>query len=82
MAENEQQDAAATAATASNVSAVKLPPFWPNSSANWFRSVEAMFVLKRITDPLDKYYLVLTSLRRTSSAMWWKRSPTRPPTPR
>jgi hypothetical protein len=26
------------------------------------RSVEAMFVLKKITDPLDKYYLVLTSL--------------------
>jgi predicted transcriptional regulator len=44
------------------VSAVKLPLFWSSSPANWFRSVEAMFVLKKITDLLDKYYLVLTSL--------------------
>jgi hypothetical protein len=37
-----------------------LPPFWSNSPANWFRSVEALFALRHITDPL-----VLTSLSET-----------------
>jgi hypothetical protein len=40
MADNEEQQAAAAAQPA-NVSAVKLPPFWANSPANWFRSVQS-----------------------------------------
>jgi hypothetical protein len=44
------------------LSSVKLPPFWPNNPAAWFRSVEAQFVVKGVTAAADKYYLVLAAL--------------------
>jgi hypothetical protein len=44
------------------LSSVKLPPFWPNNPAAWFRSVEAQFVVKNVTSAADKYYLVLAAL--------------------
>jgi hypothetical protein len=44
------------------IGSVKLPAFWANNPAAWFRSVEAQFVVKNVTDAPDKYYLVLASL--------------------
>jgi hypothetical protein len=44
------------------LSSVKLPPFWPNNPAAWFRSVEAQFIVKGVTLVADKYYLVLAAL--------------------
>jgi hypothetical protein len=40
---------------------VRLPRFWSNSPA-WFRTADAQFALRRVTDPLEKYYLVLDAL--------------------
>jgi hypothetical protein len=62
LAMNENQRDAAAAASSGNISSVKLPPFWNNSPAAWFRTVEAQFVVKNITDEMDKYYLVVASL--------------------
>jgi hypothetical protein len=59
---NENQRDAAASASSGNISSVKLPPFWSNSPAAWFRTVEAQFVVKNITDETDKYYLVVASL--------------------
>jgi hypothetical protein len=45
--------------TASNV---KLPPFWHRSPASWFRTVEAIFVLKGETNNVERYYQVVAAL--------------------
>jgi hypothetical protein len=50
------------AATARNLAAVRLPPFWPKSPLAWFRAAEAQFVIRNIEEPLDRYYLVLAAL--------------------
>jgi hypothetical protein len=50
------------AATARNLAAVRLPPFWPKSPLAWFRVAEAQFVIRNIEEPLDHYYLVLAAL--------------------
>jgi hypothetical protein len=50
------------AASAGGAASVRLPPFWPNSPAAWFRSAEAQFVIKRVTSAIEKYYLVLGAL--------------------
>jgi hypothetical protein len=47
------------------LSSVKLPPFWPNNPAAWFRSVEAQFVVKGVMAAADKYYLVLAALNES-----------------
>jgi hypothetical protein len=44
------------------IGSVTLPTFWPNNPAAWFRSVEAQFEVKGITEAADKYYLDLASL--------------------
>jgi hypothetical protein len=44
------------------IGSVTLPTFWPNNPAAWFRSVEAQFVVKGVTEAADRYYLVLASL--------------------
>jgi hypothetical protein len=41
---------------------LQLPRFWANSPAAWFRTAEAQFALRIVTDPLEKYYLVLDAL--------------------
>jgi hypothetical protein len=41
---------------------VRLLRFWSNSPAAWFRTADAQFALRRVTDPLEKYYLVLDAL--------------------
>jgi hypothetical protein len=44
---NEQVD---PAASGGQMSAVKLTPFWHRSSAFWFHTVEALFVLKGVME--------------------------------
>jgi hypothetical protein len=44
------------------MTAVKLPPFWHRSPASWFRTVEAVFVLKNINDNVEHYYQVVAAL--------------------
>jgi hypothetical protein len=41
---------------------VRLPRFWTNSPATWFRTADTQFALRRVSDPLEKYYLVLDAL--------------------
>jgi hypothetical protein len=50
------------ATSRSNIAAVRLPPFWQASPANWFLQAEAQFAIREITQPLDKYYLVMSAL--------------------
>jgi hypothetical protein len=58
----EAEPAAAAANGRSSMASVKLPAFWAGSPSAWFRSVEAQFMTKNITDGLEKYYLVLAAL--------------------
>jgi hypothetical protein len=45
---------------------VKLPPFWPHSPALWFSQVESMFIVCGITDQLQRYYHVVSTLTHES----------------
>jgi hypothetical protein len=60
MTDRQQQPAAANAATpaaensARGTAAVRLMLFWSNSPATWFRAAEAQFIIRGVTDPLDK----------------------------
>jgi hypothetical protein len=49
-------------ASRSNIAAVRLPPFWQSSPANWFLQAEGQFAICEIMQPLDKYYLVMSAL--------------------
>jgi hypothetical protein len=44
------------------IASVALSKFWPGSPANWFCNVEAQFAVRGVTDPVDKYYLVMAAL--------------------
>jgi hypothetical protein len=46
----------------SGSASVHLPKFWAKSPAAWFRAADAQFILRHVTCPLEKYYLVLTAL--------------------
>jgi hypothetical protein len=60
MADN---DTACAAADSSHGSAsIELPPFWQANPANWFRAADAQFAIRNVTQPIDKYYLVLAAL--------------------
>jgi hypothetical protein len=66
---SEQEDAASrgrepeqVAAAGSHMTSVKLPPFWHRSPASWFRTVEALFILKGIMDNVERYYQVVAAL--------------------
>jgi hypothetical protein len=41
--------------TAMSASSIRLPPFWSNSPAAWFKTAEAHFMLRGITDPVEKF---------------------------
>jgi hypothetical protein len=66
----QQQPAVAPAAVADathrGLAAVRLTPFWSNSPAAWFRAAEAQFVIRGVTDPLEKFYVVLSALSESN----------------
>jgi hypothetical protein len=41
---------------------IKLPPFWPEDPASWFRLAEGQFALRNVADPVTRYYHVLAAL--------------------
>jgi hypothetical protein len=41
---------------------IKLPAFWPEDPASWFRLAEGQFTLRYVTDPITRYYDVLAAL--------------------
>jgi hypothetical protein len=51
------------------MTAVKLPPFWHCSLASWFRTVEAVFVLKNINANVERYYQVVAALKEELADM-------------
>jgi hypothetical protein len=48
---------------AHSASSIRLPPFWSNSPAACFRTAEAHFTLRGVTDPVEKFLVVLTARR-------------------
>jgi hypothetical protein len=46
---------------------IKLPPFWPEDPASWFRLAEGQFTLCNVVDPVTRYYHVLAALPVASS---------------
>jgi hypothetical protein len=47
---------------AHSASSIRLPPFWSISPAAWFRTAEAHFTLRIVTDPVEKFLVVLMAL--------------------
>jgi hypothetical protein len=41
---------------------IKLPSFWPEDPASWFRLAEGQFALRNVADPVTRYYHVLAAL--------------------
>jgi hypothetical protein len=62
--QNEGVPAAVAGAPAApqHASSIRLSPFWANSPAAWFNTAEAHFTLRGVTDPVEKYLIVLTAL--------------------
>jgi hypothetical protein len=58
----DQQEPGHEGAPGGHMTAVKLPPFWHRSPASWFRTVEALFMLKGVTDNVERYYQVVAAL--------------------
>jgi hypothetical protein len=58
----DQQEPGHEGAPGGHMTAVKLPPFWHRSPASWFRTVEALFVLKGVMDNVERYYQVMAAL--------------------
>jgi hypothetical protein len=54
MAERSPPEAAGSGGTPGLMS-IKLPQFWQNALAAWFRTVEVQFIIRAVTDPVDKY---------------------------
>jgi hypothetical protein len=55
-----------TAATAAGHHVNKLPTFWSASPSAWFRVIEGQFALHGVTDPIERYYLVINALSETN----------------
>jgi hypothetical protein len=58
----EEQPSTARGAAA----AVSLPKFWASSPAAWFRTADAFFALRGITDNVEKFYMVLCALSESN----------------
>jgi hypothetical protein len=63
------KNTAAAAAVSPGLSSIKLPPFWHNSPAAWFQTVEAQFVVRGVPDPIDRYYVVMAALSEQQSEL-------------
>jgi hypothetical protein len=55
-----------------SLASIKLPQFWQNAPAAWFRTVEAQFVIRAVTDPVDKYYVVMAALSELVSSVLYE----------
>ncbi len=63
MDNDEQQPPPVPAAGAPHaIGQIKLPPFWPEDPASWFRLAEGQFTLRNVADPVTRYYHVLAAL--------------------
>jgi hypothetical protein len=51
------------------LASIKLPQFWQNAPAAWFRTVEAQIVIRAVTDPIDKYYVMMAALSEQQSEL-------------
>jgi hypothetical protein len=69
MAENSNAASTAAASSSHGLSSDRLPPFWSNSPAAWFRTIEAQFIVRAITDPVDHYYVVMAALWEQQSEL-------------
>jgi hypothetical protein len=58
----EQQQLPPPATATCGIVSVALSKFWSGSPANWFQNVEAQFAVLGVTDPVNKYYLVMAAL--------------------
>ncbi len=56
------------AGTPPAIGQIKLPPFWPEDPASWFRLAEEQFALRNVVDPVTRYYHVLAARQSTLSA--------------
>ncbi len=60
--DDQQPPAAGAALPPAHQSSVKLPPFWTEDPVSWFRLAEGQFALRNVTDPIARYYHMLSSL--------------------
>jgi hypothetical protein len=71
--ENDEQQPPLPAAGAPPpaIGQIKLPPFWPEDPALWFRLAEGQFALRNVADPVTRYYHVLAALLVDSVCLVW-----------
>jgi hypothetical protein len=62
MENDEQQPPPLAAGAPHPIGQIKLPPFWPEDPASWFQLAEAQFALRKVADPVTRYYHVLAAL--------------------
>jgi hypothetical protein len=60
--DKQQPPLPAAAAPPPAIGQIKLPPFWPEDPASWFRLTEGQFALRNVADPVTRYYHVLAAL--------------------
>jgi hypothetical protein len=72
MDNDEQQPPPVPAASALHaIGQIKLPPFWPEDPASWFRLAEGQFTLRNVADPITRYYHLLAALLVDSVHLVW-----------
>jgi hypothetical protein len=62
MDNDEQQPPPPPAGAPPAIGQIKLPPFWPEDPASWFRLAEGQFALRNVANPVTRYYHVLAAL--------------------
>jgi hypothetical protein len=62
MENDDQQPPPPAAGALPAIGQIKLPPFWPEDPASWFRLAEGQFALRNVADPVTRYYHVLVAL--------------------
>ncbi len=63
-AEPQAQPAAGGTPPPGHQGLIKLPDFWTENPISWFCLAEGQFTLRNVTDPVTRYYHVLSSLSR------------------
>jgi hypothetical protein len=62
MENDDQQPPPPAAGAPPAIGQIKLPPFWPEDPASWFRLAEGQFAIRNVADPVTRYYHVLAAL--------------------